>query len=296
MDDGAKLDYGALVIATGAFPVPLPATIHDGAKVHYLRTLADSRAIIEASKSAKRAVIIGASFIGLEVAAALRARDVEIHVVAPEKLPLARILGDALGTFVRDLHQRKGVTFHLGRTAKEVEAGAVVLDDGTRLAADMIVAGIGVRPDTSLAEAAGLAVDKGIVVDAYLRTKAKDVYAAGDAARWPDPRTGRPTRVEHWVVAERLGQAVARNILGMDEPWTAAPFFWSQHYDTVISYVGHAESWERIEIDGDPAEDCAVRYFDEDGLAAVATISRDEQSLHAEMQMEDENQARLEDR
>lgn len=294
LDDGTTIGYGALVIATGARPVPLPATIHDGATVHYLRTLADSRAIIEASKTAKRAVVIGASFIGLEVAASLRARDVDVHVVAPEKLPLARILGDELGTFIRDLHEKKGVTFHLGHTVKEVDTRAVKLDDGTTLDADLVVAGIGVRPDTSLAEAAGLAVDKGILVDSHLRTGSQDVYAAGDVARWPDPRTERPTRVEHWVVAERLGQTVARNILGMDEPWTAAPFFWSQHYDTVISYVGHAESWERIEIDGDPADyDCAVRYFDEDGLAAVATIFRDEVSLRAEMEMEDENEGGL---
>jgi NADPH-dependent 2,4-dienoyl-CoA reductase/sulfur reductase-like enzyme len=144
-----------------------------------------------------------------------------------------------------------------------------------------------VRPDVELAEQAGLTVDSGILVDAYLQTSAPGIFAAGDIARWPDPHTDASIRVEHWVVAERQGQTAARNILGRGEPFDAVPFFWSQHYDVAIRYVGHAERWDRLQIDGDPrARDCEVSYFVADRKLAVATVSRDLTNLRAEVELE----------
>ncbi|HET6655763.1 MAG TPA: FAD-dependent oxidoreductase [Gammaproteobacteria bacterium] len=288
--DGGNLNYGALLLATGAEPVRLKIPGTDLPHVRYLRTLADSEAIIGAVEGgAKRVVVIGASFIGLEVAASLRNRDVEVHVVAPEARPLERVMGAALGDFVRTLHESKGVNFYLEQTATAFEADHVTLQNGEQLAADLVVVGVGVRPRTALAEAAGLEVDNGVLVDEHLRTSAANVYAAGDIARWPDRRSGERIRVEHWVVAQRQGQVAARNILGAHEAYTAPPFFWSQHYDAGINYVGHARQWDRIETDGDAQNyDFTARFIGGDKTLAVATIYRDVESLQTELDMENE--------
>jgi NADPH-dependent 2,4-dienoyl-CoA reductase/sulfur reductase-like enzyme len=294
LDDGTSLSYGALLLATGASPIRLSNDVDPLQRALYLRTLADSRAIIDAAKRAERALVLGASFIGLEVAASLRARGLEVHVAAPETRPLERILGPELGDFVKRLHDDKGIRFHLGRKAQTVDERGVVLDDGSRVDAELVVAGIGVRPRDELAARAGLATDKGIVVDAQLRTSAPGVFAAGDVARFPDPRTGQPIRVEHWVVAERMGQTAARNILGSDEAFIDVPFFWSRHYDQTIGYVGHAEKWDAIEVDGDLArQDCTVRYRANGKVLAVATVGRDCASLEAEAAMEKEASAQV---
>lgn len=289
LDDGAALVYGALLIATGAEPMRLPFGGRGGPEIRYLRTVADSRAIIAAAGKAKRAVVIGASFIGLEVAASLRARGVAVHVAAPDDRPLGRILGTELGDFVRALHEEHGVVFHLGQGVKAVGAEGVTLADGTVLAADLVVAGIGVKPNVALAEQAGLTLDRGIVVDAYLRTSARNVWAAGDVARYPDPRTGESVRIEHWVVSQRQGRTAARNMLGLREPYRDVPFFWSQHYDVSINYVGHAEKWDAVDVDGDPmTRDCTVRYVRGGRTLAAATIFRDKASLEIEAAMEGE--------
>ena len=286
LTDGAHVEYGALLLATGASPIRLPAGA-DGGRVKYLRTLADSRAIIAAADQAKTAVVIGASFIGLEVAASLRARKLDVHVVAPETLPLARILGKELGEFVQRLHEANGVHFHLGRTSRNVDATAVTLDDGSKIDADLVVAGIGVRPNEQLASEAGLSVDRGVVVNEFLETSAPGIYAAGDVARYPDSRTGARIRVEHWVHAQRMGQAAARNILGARERYTDVPFFWSAHYGETIAYVGHAEKWDSITLDGRIGDrDAAVSYVSGGKALAVATIGRDLTSLNAEVAME----------
>ncbi len=288
-DDGTAREFGAIVLATGADPVRLAMPGEAGPPVHYLRTLADSRAIIRAAEGARRAVVLGASFIGLEVAASLRARNIEVHVVAPEARPLERVLGPELGDFIRRLHEQHGVVFHLGRKASGVAPGGLMLEGGERLEADFIVAGVGVRPATALAERAGLRVDKGIVVDAHLETAAPGVFAIGDAARWPDPRGGGLVRIEHRVLAQRQGQAVARTIVGERAPFTDVPFFWSQHYDISINYVGHAERWDAIDIDGSLEQhDASARYRAGDRVLAVASVFRDRESLEAELAMERE--------
>jgi NADPH-dependent 2,4-dienoyl-CoA reductase/sulfur reductase-like enzyme/nitrite reductase/ring-hydroxylating ferredoxin subunit len=287
-DDGTTRDFGALLLATGAEPVHLPTPVAPGAKVFYLRSLDDSRALIAAATSnAKSVVVIGGSFIGLEVAASLRTRGLEVHVVAPDGRPLEKVLGPELGDYVRGLHEAKGVVFHLGHTAKQIDAGSVTLDDGTKINADFVVIGVGVRPRDELASKAGLAMEKGVVVNEYLETSVPGIYAAGDIARYPDPISGARIRVEHWVVAERLGQVAAKNILGQRVKIDYAPFFWSRHYDQSISYVGHAETWDSIQIDGSVASaDCAVRYVAAGKVMAVATVGRDKESLEAEVAME----------
>jgi apoptosis-inducing factor 3 len=287
LENGSRRPFGALLIATGADPVRLPIPGADASHVYYLRSFSDSKAIVQRTQGAKRAVVAGASFIGLEVAASLRNRDIAVDVVAPERVPLERVMGVELGRFIQTLHESHGVVFHPGETIKSIDGRRVLTSGGSTVEADFVVMGVGVRPATALAEQAGLAVDRGIVVNEYLETSAPGIFAAGDVARWPDRRTGERVRIEHWVVAERQGQAAARNILGRRKVFDDVPFFWSQHYDVTINYVGHAERWDEARIDGNfDAHDCSVSYMRAKRRLAVATIFRDRESLKAELEME----------
>src|SRR5262249_29288846 len=210
-----------------------------------------------------------------------------VHVVAPEQQPLERVMGPEVGAFIRQVHEGKGVTFHLGRTVTRLDDRTVTLSDGMTIDADFLVLGVGVKPAIALAEKAGLTIDKGIAVDEYLETSVPGIFAAGDVARWPDPHTGERIRVEHWVVAERQGQAAARNMLGRREPFDAVPFFWSQHYDVVVNYVGHAERWDSIQVDGSlDAHDATVSFMGGGKKLAVATIGRNRACLEAEVELE----------
>jgi NADPH-dependent 2,4-dienoyl-CoA reductase/sulfur reductase-like enzyme/nitrite reductase/ring-hydroxylating ferredoxin subunit len=287
IEGGSRRPFDALLIATGADPVRLPIPGADQAQVHYLRSFSDSRALVEKVRAAKHVVVVGGSFIGLEVSASLRARGILVDVVARDKVPLERVMGPEVGRFIQSLHEAQGVVFHLGQTVTRVEGRTVALSGGDALDADLVVMGVGVRPATALAERAGLEMDRGIVVNEYLETKVPGIFAAGDVARWPDARSGERIRIEHWVVAERQGQVAARNLLGRRERFDAVPFFWSQHYDVTINYVGHAEQWDAVRIDGTlEARDCSVTYTQGDRRLAVATISRDRESLRAELAME----------
>lgn len=285
--DGNRLSYGALLLATGADPVKLDVPGADLDHVHYLRTLDDSRALIAKAEKAQRVAIVGASFIGLEAASSLSARGLEIHVIGPEAIPMARVLGPELGSFIRAVHERHGVSFHLGRIAVAINEHAVTLDNGERIGADLVVVGIGVRPATALAEQAGLTIERGVLVDQFLETSARHVFAAGDIARWPDPHSAEPIRVEHFVVAERQGQTAARNMLGRREPFDAVPFFWTEQHDFGIAYIGHAEKWDEIVIDGSiESRDCAITYLREGRKQAVAVMHRDHEGLLAEVEFE----------
>src|SRR5262245_55254763 len=288
LDDGGAESYDKLLLATGAHPVKLDIPGTKLPHVHYLRTLSNSRAIIATAKTARRAVVIGSSFIGLEVAASLRARKVEVSVVGPDAVPLANVMGPELGGFIRKVHEEHGVKFHLGTRPKSIDAESVTLENGERLPADLVVIGVGVRPAVALAEQAGLATDRGVLVDEYLETSVSGVFAAGDIARWPDPHSGERIRVEHWVVAERLGQTAARNMLGRREKFEAVPFFWTAQYDVGINYAGHAAKWDKVEIEGSFDErSAAVRFIGGGKTLALATIYRDRESLEFERDVEE---------
>ncbi len=295
LSDGRSFGYGALLLATGAEPIRLKIPGDDLPHVCYLRTLGDSRRIIDKARNAKRAVVIGASFIGLEVAASLRERKLEVAVVGKELLPLEKVLGRELGKLIRETHEGHGVKFYLGRTPALIHDGNVQLDDGTALDCDLVVVGIGVRANVALAKKAGIATDNGVLVNEFLETNISGIFAAGDIARWPDPRGAGRIRVEHWVVAERQGQTAARNILGSRERFTVPPFFWSNHFDLHIHYVGHGNSDDYAIVSGDlKAKNASVIFRAGAKLAAVASIGRDLENLKAELALErgDEFRAR----
>ena len=287
LEDGRTYPFGALLLATGAEVIKLPIPGARESDLFYVRTWSDARAIFKRVETAKQIVVVGASFIGLEVAASLRSRGLEVHVVAPENQPFERTLGAEVGGFFRALHESHGIIFHLGKTVTRMDGNQVTLSDGTKLQAEFLILGVGVRPSVTLAEQAGLKVDRGVVVNEYLETSAAGIFAAGDIARWPDPHSGQQIRVEHWVLAERQGQVVARNILGYREPFDAVPFFWTQQFGVTLKCVGHAEKWDAVEIDGSlDAINCAVSYKQGGKTVAVATIGREIQSLQIEAAME----------
>jgi NADPH-dependent 2,4-dienoyl-CoA reductase/sulfur reductase-like enzyme/nitrite reductase/ring-hydroxylating ferredoxin subunit len=281
LDDGHTVPYDALILAMGSEPNHLNVP---GALV--LRSFADANAIIARAEHAKRAVVIGSSFIGLEVAASLRTRGVAVDVVSMENRPLERVLDPRVSGMIRSLHEQHGVRFHMGAEVARIEPGTVTLRNGSTIDADLVIAGIGVKPRIALAQAAGLAVDNGVLVNEYLETSRAGVWAAGDIARWPDPHTGHRLRIEHWVVAERQGQIAAENVLGFAQRCDMVPFFWSQHYDMTIRYLGFSLPWQHVTIAGDLAAHHAAVVYRAGKTVGFATLDEDRINLDAEVAME----------
>lgn len=284
---GERVPYQALLLATGAEPVKLDVPGATLPHVHYFRSAADCDRLIDRIKQAKKAVIIGASFIGLEVASGLRARGLEVHVVGRETALMTKVLGKKVGAFLQALHEDHGVIFHLDTTASTIREHEVVLTNEETLEADLVVVGIGVRPRIELAEQAGLAVDRGVIVDQYLQTSTPGIYAAGDIALWPDPLTGERVRIEHWVVAEHQGQVAALNMMGRKQRYEAVPFFWTEQQGFGLAYVGHAPGFDQVEIDGDlDKRDCTVSYRKAGRELATAFVHRDHAGLLKELEFE----------
>ena len=291
-DTGANLTFDVLVLATGAVPHHLQAPGFDRSNVFTLRNLEDADAIIEAARGARRVAIIGASFIGLEAAASLRQRHLDVAVIAPDRIPLQNIIGAEAGAMIRQVHEQKGIRFFLEREVRGFDGTRVLLDHGTTVDADFVVLGLGVAPDTRLAEAAGIAClpaeqGGGIVVDEYLATSAPGIFAAGDIAAYPDLRSGKRIRVEHWVHAQRQGQYLARALLGKGDRFLDEPFFWSAHFDTGLRYVGHVSKIIRAEVNGSIAErSFTMRLAGIEREAAFITCNRDLPSLLIEADWE----------
>ena len=284
---GEQLPFDRLLIATGGEPNQLNVPGFDRPNAHTLRTVADARAIAEQAKEGTSAVIIGASFIALEAAAALRHRGVEVDIVSVEEVPLDRVFGKELGQQLQALHERNGVRFHLSSVVTGFDGAAVTLADGGRVSGDFVLLGIGVHPRTALAESAGAAVDNGVIVDEFLESSVPGIYAAGDIAAYPEPISGERARIEHWVVAERQGETAAANMLGKRKRFDSAPFFWTEQYGVSIRYVGRASGWDAVTCEGDFENGSFIaRYFIEGTHCATATIGRDRENLEDELTVE----------
>lgn len=285
--NGERIEFDRLLLATGSEPRRLQGEGWNGGNAFTLRTLADARAIIERATKGSRAVVIGASFIGMEAAAALTARGVHVTVVAPGQVPFESQLGPEIGRSLQRLHEEHGVQFRLGTSAASYEHPTLTLANGEKLAADFVIIGVGVVPRTDLAEAAGLAIENGVVVDEHFETTSPGVYAAGDIAAFPTARTGERVRIEHWVVAEQQGQVAAANMLGLKRRFTAAPFFWTEQFGVALQYVGHAPSWDELRPDGDIAKrDFILRYYRDGKHLASASVDRYDENLQDELSIE----------
>jgi apoptosis-inducing factor 3 len=291
LSSGEERSYEKLLLATGATPRRLDVPGGDLPHVMVLRSLQDCRRILARVTSTAHVAVVGGSFIAMEAAASLRGRGLSVDVIAPEEHPLEKVFGRELSELILEAHAQKGVRLHLCAKVARIEDKQVVLQWGERIGADLVVVGIGVEPRLELAKAAGLALDRGVLVNSRLQTSDPDIFAAGDIARWPDSHTGESIRVEHWVVAERQGQVAAANMLGKDEPYTMVPFFWTKHFDLSIRYVGHAETWDETFVEGDLTHRNGLVRFRRAGRdLAVATVERDKDSLRAELAMEGQSQ------
>jgi NADPH-dependent 2,4-dienoyl-CoA reductase/sulfur reductase-like enzyme/nitrite reductase/ring-hydroxylating ferredoxin subunit len=279
LENGDRLNWDRLLLATGGIPRPLEVPGKGKEGVFLLRSRRDAEAIIDAAQRARTAVVIGASFIGLEVASSLRQRDLEVRVVAPEAIPLQRIFGERIGTWLRGIHEDHGVQFHLGQTAAEIlgpdSVEAVRLEDGTVVKADLVVVGIGIKPALDYLTGTDIVQGNGIPVDACLRTRAEGVYAAGDIAAVPYGPSGQLVRVEHWTVAERQGQHAARAMLGSMEPYQEIPFFWTRQFDMSLTYLGWADTFDQVAYRDPVGNEGFLAGFYSDGtLRAVASLRR----------------------
>jgi 3-phenylpropionate/trans-cinnamate dioxygenase ferredoxin reductase subunit len=273
LDDGEPLAFQRLLLTTGARPRQLRLPGAGVERIHLLRDLDDVRAIRGALGPTSRVVVVGTGWIGTEVAASLRQLGHEVALVGPSPLPLP-LLGPDVGAVYRDLHAEHGVALHLGRRVDgfvgDPHVTGVVLRDGPVLEADLVVVGVGAVPRVELAEAAGLTVDQGVVVDEHLESSAPGVFAAGDVASAWHPVLERRLRVEHWDNARHQGATAARNMLGADESYTRIPSFFSDQYDLGMEYVGHADPDDRVVFRGNPATRTFLAFWLRDDRVTAA--------------------------
>lgn len=274
---GKPLAFDALLLATGSTPRNLDIPGTDLKGYFLLRSLAGAKALVAAAEKATRAVVLGASFIGLEAASSLCAHGIEVHVAAPEPVPMIAVFGERIGRVLQKKHEKQGIVFHLGQTAREILGGkrvkAVKLGDGTLVDAGLVLAGVGVTPAVDYLQGTGLAVKGAVPVTPRLETSASEIFAAGDIAAVPDPHTGEQRRIEHWVVAERQGQHAARAMLGSDRPYGEVPFFWTRQHDTSFKYLGYARTSDRIAYRGDvEGGEFVAGYYQNGVLKAVAAV------------------------
>lgn len=280
LSDGSELSYGSVLLATGSGLRKLDVPGTDLADVFYLRSMTDSAKIRARLVPGSDVVIIGAGWIGLEVAAAARHHGAEVTIVEPQSAPLLGVVGEQVGSWFADLHRAHGVTLQLGEGVERLEGEdgrvtAVVTSSGERLPADTVVIGVGIRPNTRLAEEAGLEVDNGIVVDEALRASADGVFAAGDVANWFNPTLGTHVRVEHWANAHDGGYAAGQSIVGKDVHYGPVPFFYSDQYDIGLEYAGHVPRGTDTEVvfRGDPASNEFMAFWvvpEGDGVRVLA--------------------------
>ncbi|WP_168210598.1 apoptosis inducing factor family protein [Persicimonas caeni] len=292
-DDGETRTYDALLLATGGTPrtLDIPGTELD--QVMLLRNVADADAIIAAAEDARKAVVIGSSFIGMEVAASLTSRDIDVSVASIDRIPFERVLGERVGEYFLNMHRDNGVEFYLERGVERIEerdgSRVVVLDDGTELEADLVVMGVGVRPRTSYLSGIALNDDASVTVDATMKA-ADGLWAAGDIARFPHPKTGESIRIEHWRLAEQHGKIAALNMAGEHKEYDEVPFFWTRQFDTSVKYVGYAHDWDEINIEGDIGEGKFIARYLKDGrvLAACGTMGAKLTEIHDQMRRGEE--------
>ena len=268
LESGERLPFDRLLLATGSEPRRLPGTEFTG--IHYLRNVENSDAIREHAKASQRAVVIGAGFIGSEVAASLRQLGLDVTLVEGGRLPLEHVFGPEIGAFYRDLHVAEGVEVLTDAKLEGFDGdgdGAVRaarLEDSRTIETDLVVVGIGVTPRTQLAEAAGLEVEKGVLVSERLETSVPGIYAAGDIANAQHPFYGTRVRVEHWFNAANQGPVAAANMLGEDEPYDRIPYFYSDQFDTKMEYSGYAPEWDEVVFRGDPGTRSFLAFWLQD--------------------------------
>jgi NADPH-dependent 2,4-dienoyl-CoA reductase/sulfur reductase-like enzyme len=277
--DGQTLTYDSLLVATGGVPRKLPFQSDEQENVFLLRSFADSDAIIAAAGKGKRVVVIGSSFIGMEAASSLKIRGCDVTVVAPDEVPFADILGREIGELFQHIHEQNGVKFKLGTQVTSFAGNgrveAVILENGERLQADLVIVGIGVKPATDFLVGVELHKDGGVIADEHLSI-GEALYAAGDITHFPDARTGEHTRIEHWRTALQQGRVAAHNMVGKPTPFTSVPFFWTTQFDATLNYVGHAKEWDEIMIQGDVRQrDFLAFYIKAAKILAVAGMNRD---------------------
>ncbi|MGZ3792827.1 MAG: FAD-dependent oxidoreductase [Bdellovibrio sp.] len=294
LSNGKTLPYDRCLLSTGGYPRKPAIAGIDKPHVYVLRTLTDCRRLIARTSWAFRAVIIGSGFIAMEAAAALRMRNIEVSVVAPDELPLIKVLGVHVASYLKKIHEKHGVKFYGGHTVKEIRDRSVLLDDNQKIDCDFILVGAGIELNTELAAGAGCNISDGITVDEFLETTVPDIFAAGDIANWPDLRSQRPIRVEHWEVAERQGQIAALNMLGDRVKFEDVPFFWTKQYDMRLRYVGYSDCFDRMDVMGDMNKDnFAVAFYEDQRVAALLTVGRDKENLLVEQALKEGNDEKL---